>query len=464
MKRKHTFRLNRKEFGCILIYAATFGICLWFAFSHYGMGNEEEIYNRARILLQDDLIAIKEGDDSVLRDCYMVGIDGRISFSNVSDYTVGEQVNLTRELQFDYAFAEKYQGDLKVVFPVEKAGRVASFAVFWVKESEVSGQRGMEAILCFLPLFIWFTATLVTFLFFLFRYHKRMLVPMEQMAESAQAIIGGDYSRQIVQEREEDRPQNQIQNLIYSFESMRDELKSRVERENNLRKEQKELMSCMSHDLRTPITTIQAHAEALRDGIIKEDSKKKDYYETIVRKTEVLNHMIADLLDHSNAQLNQLKVEKQEIYFSEFMDRLAEELGAFCQKANCQFVYEREEKDILVQIDQGRISQVIYNLVENACKYMDKEKAARVSLCCARNQEERRIYIRVKDNGPGIEMVDIPYVFDRFYRAEKSRSMQIPGAGLGLSICRYIVEAHQGEISINSRKGEGCEVSFFLNY
>ena len=94
----------------------------------------------------------------------------------------------------------------------------------------------------------------------------------------------------------------------------------------------------------------------------------------------------------------------------------------------------------------------------------ERKKNPQVQLHCSMNTEERRIYIQVKDNGIGIEMMDIPYVFERFYRAEKSRSMQIPGAGLGLSICQYIVKAHEGEISLQSRKGIGTEVTFYLNY
>jgi signal transduction histidine kinase len=114
---------------------------------------------------------------------------------------------------------------------------------------------------------------------------------------------------------------------------------------------------------------------------------------------------------------------------------------------------------MLVSIDPKRITEVMYNLVDNSIKYMDKD-GGRITIETER--EDKAALIKVKDNGAGISADDIPYVFDKFYRAEKSRSTSIPGSGLGLSICKYIINEHGGEIYCRSNHKQGCEIGFTL--
>ena len=115
---------------------------------------------------------------------------------------------------------------------------------------------------------------------------------------------------------------------------------------------------------------------------------------------------------------------------------------------------------MLVFIDPKRITEVIYNLVENSIKYIDGKKG---KIIIEAVREDRFILIKVKDNGVGISSDDIPYVFDKFYRAEKSRSTNVPGSGLGLSICKYIISEHGGEIYCKSGNNIGCEIGFTLS-
>jgi signal transduction histidine kinase len=432
----------------------------------------DEIYNKARILLQDELRTIDTKDPT--HEFAIFDLEGKITRTNSNDYQVGQIINVVQELQTDHAFAVKNTNRIKVVFPILKDDTVTGFVQFFMDFSEVHEGNLFLVFKAFWPLYVWGIGAFVALLIYMNYMRKRVYLPMERMVESSKAIIEGDYGREILQESEKDKPEGVAQELLYSFEMMRDELKDKSIREEQLRKSQKELMSCMSHDLRTPIATIQAHAEAIRDGIVKEEDKKLQYIHTIIKKSEVVNRMIADLLDHSNAELNQLKINKKEQYVGTYLDELAEELRIYCNKNGCKFQYKNTCGEMLLNIDCGRITQVIYNLVENACKYMQQKdlkneeeelsKDAEVVLTCKMKEEERRVYISVSDNGPGIEMIDIPYVFDRFYRAEKSRSTQIPGAGLGLSICRYIVEQHNGDISLTSKKGNGTTVTFYLPY
>lgn len=151
-----------------------------------------------------------------------------------------------------------------------------------------------------------------------------------------------------------------------------------------------------------------AYSEGMRDGLAVDEDTRNRYIDTIILKSELLTKMMNDLL---------------------------------------------------VSMDEDRITQVIYNLIENAVKYMDKDDM-RIFMKTWYDKNKDVICVAISDNGPGISMTDIPYVFDRFYRAEKSRSTSIPGSGLGLSICKYIVEAHGGEIRIDSWISEGTTFTF----
>ena len=134
------------------------------------------------------------------------------------------------------------------------------------------------------------------------------------------------------------------------------------------------------------------------------------------------------------------------------------EIEGYVRQQGMEFSYSIELEECLVCIDERRILEVLYNLVENSIKY--RKEDGKIQMIASR--QNNGVLIQVRDNGMGISSDDIPYVFDKFYRAEKSRSSSIPGSGLGLSICKYIVEKHGGTIYCKSRKEKGCEIGFTL--
>lgn len=486
---KRRIPITTREIGVMLIMAVSFLLCLGITMGRSVQAGKQDTYNKARIMLKPDLEAVEElltvqeetkeaswqtldtaegesGQPKLPEHEFVVfDLTGKVVLSTKDDYKEGATENLTVQLQTDHAYAAREGNLLKFCFPVEREAAVAYFIVLFVEKQELTDATGVILLKTFCPLMLWGMFAFGVLVLYNVWFQKSWKRPMEEMVLSSRAIMKGDYSRQITQKRLQDRPDNQISQLVYSFECMRDELRHKVKREEELCSAQKELMSCMSHDLRTPITTIRAHAEAIRDGIIKDEDKKLEYINTIVRKSEVMARMISDLLDHSNAQANRMEITCKEQYLSSFLQEIAKELSTYCQTNGCQFQFENQCGEVLVTMDRGRITQVIYNLVENSCKYRDYHREdGMICLTCTKNEEERRVYFSVSDNGMGIAITDIPYVFDRFYRAEKSRSTQIPGAGLGLNICKYIVEQHHGEIALQSRKNEGTKVTFYLPY
>lgn len=373
----------------------------------------------------------------------------------------GDYVNVEEMIQQDKSFLKEYkaQGKSSLVLNDED-GVCKGFVIYLLPKTLMEGQvYTTDLWRCFLPLGIGILISCIILIAQTINTNKKILRPLEQISTSAQAIIAGNYDLEVQRVYEEELRANEVGRLTYSFELMRDELKAKQLSEQSLRKAQQELMSCISHDLRTPISTIQAYSEGLRDGVIMDGMKEKDYFEIILQKTNLLEKMISDLLTYSNTQLNKMEIERKEIYFKEYMLEIARELRIFVTQRGVAFSSEIMQEDMIVKMDERRITEVLYNLIENSLKYM-QEEGGEIKLVA--RIEAGVASIHVIDNGIGIGVADIPYVFDKFYRAEKSRSSNIPGSGLGLSICKYIINQHNGEIYCRSRKSQGSEFWFTL--
>lgn len=393
---------------------------------------------------------------------YMVlSLDGKVAYSEPPfENKTGDRVNVQEMLQFDRSFSQKYKNTVKESFVLRQSGKASGFAIFLVPEDEVvTDSRHIRAIKLFLPVFSGILTGVVLIIFRSIYLNKRILKPLKEICASAQGIIAGNYNLEVVRIYGKTTDHNEVGDLTYSFELMRDELKMKQIREEILKKSQQELISCISHDLKTPISTIKAYSEGIRDGLAKTPQRQAEYVGIIINKTDLLTEMINELLEYSNAQLNQLEINRREIYFSEYFTPVMAELEIFVKKSGIDFSCGFKTPDMLVTIDTRRITEVLYNLVENSIKYIG-EKTGKITIEAERQDEF--VLIKVKDNGIGIRPDDIPYVFDKFYRAEKSRSSSIPGSGLGLSICKYIVNEHGGEIYCKSRHGQGCEIGFTI--
>lgn len=450
-------------------------LAVFFSGWRYQESGGENAYNQARVLLAPVMRELEVGkqldeigeiqklmqtDKDV--SLFLLNLSGVVTAEQNSEYQVGETLNLSEMIQTDHSFYEKNPDRVKVTFPIEQEGSVTGFAIFLLqKEMVVEKSKWEELLFVFEPVLAGFVLCLILIIFRTERLRIRFVGPMEEIARSAKAIVQGNYDMAVVKNHSTKVLGSVTDQYVYAFELMRDELKVKEERENKLKRAQKELMSCISHDLKTPLSSIKAYGEGIRDGLARDEETRKEYVDTILKKTEVMDKMIKDLLDQTNAEINELSIQKKEQYAQAYLDKTFKELAVLAkqQKVSCE--YENKVPDLLVSIDEGRITQVLYNLVENAIKYMDKEER-KLKLLAEYSEGQQMLVVTVSDNGPGIAVSDMPFVFDKFYRAEKSRNMSIPGAGLGLSICKYIVQAHGGELKLSSKTGEGCQFTFTL--
>lgn len=445
-----------------LIVVVLFVSVIWSLFIF--INTDFKIYdNKIRMLVAEQLDKIEAGDYKGGKYPYIVfDLAGKVLYSDsFLNFRVGQTLNVQEYLQTDKSFKVSYEGLLKKSFIIKEQGIVSGFAVFIIPETDLLDQSvSSKAFKIFLPIILGILISAVIVITRAVYCNIRIIKPLIEISSSAKAIISGNYDLEVIRSYDTKVAENEIGDLTYSFELMRDELKQKQIREEKLKKSQQELISCISHDLKTPISTIKAYSEGLRDGLARTTESRNDYVNIIINKTNLLTAMISELLEFSNAQLNQLSIVRKEIYLYEYFKGVVKELEIFVKQNGVEFSYDIRTADMIINIDTKRITEVLYNLVDNSIKYIG-DRQGRIEIIAER--ESGCALIRVCDNGMGISPDDIPYVFDKFYRAEKSRSSSIPGSGLGLSICKHIINEHGGDIYCKSRHNQGCEIGFTIS-
>jgi signal transduction histidine kinase len=212
----------------------------------------------------------------------------------------------------------------------------------------------------------------------------------------------------------------------------------------------------IAHDLRTPLSIILGYTEALSDGKLP---GTPEMYEVMHNEAQHLSHLIDDLRTLSLADAGELKLTRQQIWPQELLERSASAHLAQAQQQNVSLQVKAAADLPTIEVDPDRMAQVLGNLVSNALRYTPE--GGRIVLSA--ESDSQAVYLQVQDNGDGIDPGDLPYIFNRFYRADKSRQQQKGESGLGLAIARSIVEAHGGAISVESGLGKGTTFTITLH-
>lgn len=218
-----------------------------------------------------------------------------------------------------------------------------------------------------------------------------------------------------------------------------------------LEKIRRDLVSNVSHDLRTPITAIQGFVEALEDGVAADDDARRRYLRIIAQESSRLKRLVEDLFQFARLESGQIQLNRAHLDLGEVARRAVESLVPQASARGQSLVFRAGDEPCPVWGDGDRLGQVALNLIQNAIQYTPDGGRIDVSVL----RSGREALLEVRDNGRGIPPTDLPHVFDRFYRVEKSRSRHEGGTGLGLAIARHIVEAHGGRIWAESKLGHG---------
>lgn len=251
--------------------------------------------------------------------------------------------------------------------------------------------------------------------------------------------------------------------LCRDFEEMRRRLKESAEEKLVLDKENKELISNISHDLKTPITAVKGYVEGIMDGVADTPEKMDRYVRTIYNKTVEMDHLINELTFYSKIDTNRIPYMFSKLNVEDYFSDCAEEVGLELETRGIQLCYANYvDSDVQVIADGEQIRRVIHNIISNAIKYMDKGKGMKGIIQIRVKDVGDFVQVEIEDNGKGIAAKDLPYIFDRFYRTDVSRNSAKGGSGIGLSIVRKILEDHGGKVWATSREDIGTIMYFVL--
>ena len=222
----------------------------------------------------------------------------------------------------------------------------------------------------------------------------------------------------------------------------------------------KEFMGNVSHELKTPLFTVQGYILTLLDGAIKDKAVRKKYLQRANKGVERLIYIVKDLDMITKLEAGELHLNMEDFNIVELVQNSFDLLEMKAAKKNITLVFDMPyDSPVMVRADRDRIQQVVSNLIVNSIKYGKKGGTTEVSI---ENLIKNKAIVRITDNGEGIEKENIPRLFERFYRVDKSGSRKEGGSGLGLSIVKHIIEAHNEKIYVESVFGVGSEFSFTL--
>lgn len=285
-------------------------------------------------------------------------------------------------------------------------------------------------------------------------FSKRILGPISYLKMAATEISRGDLEIEITEMGDKE-----IKELCADFEEMRIQLKNSVRLKIKYDDNRKMLVSSISHDLKTPITSIKGYVEGILDRVANTPEKVEMYLKTIYSKAELMDTMIDDLLLYSKLDLNQIPFNYEKTDIVSFFEYCVQESAFELQKSNIEICLENQlEEAKYVMLDRERMRRVIINIIDNSRKYMDKEKG---QISINLRETSSSIIIEIRDNGSGINKDDLNRIFDRFYRADLART-ETKGSGLGLAISRQIVEGHKGKIWAIGHDAEGTSIVISL--
>ena len=285
--------------------------------------------------------------------------------------------------------------------------------------------------------------------------YRSIAVPLVKLKKATQNIKEGNLDFVLDVEGNDE-----FSELCQDFEEMRRRLKESTEEKNLIEKENKELISNISHDLKTPITAVKGYIEGIMDGVADTPEKMDRYVRTIYNKTNEMDHLINELTFYSKIDTNRIPYTFSKLNVEDYFADCAEEVGLELETQGIELVYANYvEKDVMVIADGEQIRRVIHNIISNAIKYMDKPKGI---IQIRIKDVGDFIQIEIEDNGKGIGPKDLPYIFDRFYRTDVSRNSSKGGSGIGLSIVKKILEDHGGKAWATSRLGISTIMYFVL--
>jgi signal transduction histidine kinase len=358
---------------------------------------------------------------------YDINMDGGIYLGGKHPFLVKAQ---------DFCFSDGSEGTIFVITDL-------NILVPQLKELAIQGVISFFTIICF------------TAFILMFWIYRSIIRPLNILRIATNQIKEGDLDYEVYSETEDE-----IGQLCDDFEEMRQKLKQLIEDRLQSEEDIKELVSNISHDLKTPLTAIKGYAEGLLDGVADTPEKHEKYLRTIFMKANDMSVLVDELAFYAKIDCNTIPYTFTDINLHEYFDDCIDDLSLDLEVKNIKVTYDNDsDQDVQVVADAEQLKRVINNIIGNSVKYLDKVDG---KIQIRIHDIGTYVQIEIEDNGSGIPKRDIPFIFDRFYRADASRNSKKGGSGLGLAISRKIIEDHAGRIWASSEPGVGTTIFFTL--
>jgi two-component system, OmpR family, sensor histidine kinase ResE len=226
--------------------------------------------------------------------------------------------------------------------------------------------------------------------------------------------------------------------------------------ERQLDKLRKDFIANVSHELRTPISMLQGYSEAIVDDIAETTEEKKEMARVIYDESLRMGRLVNELLDLARMEAGHIQLTSDHVEIDSYVQRIIRKFQGLAKEKGIQLLYEHDLKYSTYFFDPDRIEQVLTNLIDNAIRHTPESGIVKLIA----KTDDQNFHVEVSDSGSGISEEDLPFVFERFYKADKARTRGRSGTGLGLAIARNIIQAHKGDITVQSKLDHGTTFSF----
>ena len=303
--------------------------------------------------------------------------------------------------------------------------------------------------------FITFLIVFVIASFIVQRQNMRnIIIPITDLTKEMEKLRIGELEIAIT-----DKGYGEIRELGTAIEQLRLQLKNSIYYQQRVDENRKFLISSISHDLKTPVTSIRGYIDGVLDGVADTDEKKQYYLSKAIEKTKMINTMIEDLLLYSKLDLNQMTFEKDKVHIVKYIESCIEDSSEDFLRENKRIIFENKlSTTSFVMIDVEKFKRVVQNIMDNAKRNIETQTG---QLKIMLRETNSSVIIEFKDNGKGINNQDLPHIFERFYRADTAREVK-GSSGLGLAIAKQIVEGLGGRIWAISENGQGASIIISL--
>lgn len=391
-------------------------------------------------------------------DLTIIDNNGALLYSSnkkegVSSY---DKMDIEKTIGYDPLFERNNPGFYKHSYPIVKDNKLEATATI-IKSTDryYYGHGNKLSAYVTLSRVLSVVSLLIIIVIYIIYISRRILKPLQELSEAAEKIGDGNLDFAIKY-----RKNDEFGRFAKAFEIMRVKLKESIQKQMNYEASRKEMLGCLAHELRTPVSLITGYVEGIEIGIVKDGEKLKRYMSVIKEKTLALNRLIDDLFLFARLEVGKLSMQYEKKDSSELFRAIFNEIALEFENQTCRLITPDNIPQAYIKVDEVRMRQVVQNIIQNSKRYVNSTNGyIKIDFMLDKNF----LILSFEDNGEGITPETLPHIFEPFYRDEKAGTREYNGAGLGLAICKYIVEEHGGNILAESIVGVGTIIKISIS-